>query len=764
MSKRRLVLAGLLALVAGAPRAALVTTINVTTLVDEDGENGAACSLREAVTAANTRVPYGGCPAGSAFDDNHIQLQTGTYQLTGGELVVSAELAILGNDSQKAAHDDQVNPLTGLAPRRFRPDYVDADGAIGATGTYIKASAGQRIFNTTGQLSLRDLVLIGSNSPLQASPAAVAGNGGVVFAGSSLGMDNVIVRGGAVTGSSVAAGNGGAIFLGGDGSGLTLTDVTLENNEASREGGAIAMLCRVNINPQVAHTVTITRSLLRANSAVAGAGAIQFCGETTATLQASTLSGNSSAADSGALAYVQGGNVGKGKLSLSYVTAAEQVGHVLAANGLASIGLQGSLLAAFNTAGATVCHNPDVAYYWMSAANPTGAYNAITADGSCTDLLSATGNNVSIPVGTSLSSVLVPIPAAGSYYPASPDGAPYGLSDYYLPRAAPGSPVLDRADVIANCSTADQRNTVRRSGGLCDIGAVERLQLEANDDKADSTADTDRLAIVDVLANDSFGEDDVTGPYKFASNAADNPATAANDPDPAVVVTGDGGMVNGHPRCTWLLADDSKYPGKLKVDNGGVITPSTSPIVCTYQVRDSQGSTSATTATVTVSIRNALPNAVDDQVLRPVGVTSVSFNPMDNDNDDGDGIYGHELLSSNPDVYGTKPDWAINPIEITSQPELGELRGATGLCPGSAINPKVCMTPPIEYVASNNLAPFSDSFSYRVYDKDGSASDSARVTIYTDAPDPDHGGGAGSFDLLGGLLLSLLGLRRFLRL
>lgn len=757
MSKRRLVLAGLLALVAGAPRAALVTTINVTTLVDEDGENPAACSLREAVTAANTRVPYGGCPAGSAFDDNHIQLKPATYELTRGELTVSKELVILGGDSQKAAHDQQVDPLTGKAPRRFRPDYVDADPAIGATGSYIMASAGSRIFNTTAQLNLQDLVLIGSNSPLQAVPAAVPGNGGVIFSGSSLGLDNVIVRGGAVTGSSIAEGNGGAIFLGGDGTSLSLSDSTIEDSQATREGGAIAMLCRLSINPMVTHSVTITRSLLRGNSAAQGAGAMQMCGDTTATLQSSTLSANSSAAESGALAYVQGAAAGKGKLSLNYVTAVEQVGHVLAANGLASIGIQGSLLAAFDTGGATeICHNPDLAYPWQSAAASTGSFNAFTADGSCTSLVSAGINNVTIPLFTPLSSMLVPIRAAGSYYPASPDGAPYGLTDYYLPKQVPGSLILDKGDVVANCSTADQRNTIRRSGGLCDIGAVERLQLEANDDKADSTVNTNRLAVVDVLANDSFGEDDVTGPYKFATNA---PASGTTPADPTVVV-----IDSASNRCKWMLSDDPDHPGKLVVDNGRTLTPTGSPIVCTYQVRDSKPATSVTTGTVTVTIRNALPNAVNDQVLRPVGVSSVKFNPLDNDNDDGDGIYGRELLSTGPDVFGPKPDWAINPIEVTSPPQLGELRGATGLCPGSAVNPKVCMTPPIEYVASNNLAPFSDTFTYRVYDSDGGASESAQVTIYTDAPDPDHGGGAGSFDVLGSLVLGLLGLRRFRRL
>lgn len=766
--------AGLLVLCAGAPRASLVTTITVTTTADEDGTNPSRCSLREAVHAVNMLKSYGGCPAGNAFTDNLLQLDPGTYTLTRGELHVTNDIIIKGGDSQKAAHDEVTDPLTGVKPRSFRPDYEDADPLVGKTGTYIVAQPGRRIFSTTASLRLEQVVLEGSSSSAQTAPAPVADNGGVIFTTSSVSLENVIVRGGNTSGSSVAAGNGGAIYLAGDATTLTLTDVSLEGNHADSKGGAIAMLCTAGLNPYAQHTVTVSRSLFRGNSSTAGAGAIEFCGNAVGTVTASTFSANSSAAGSGTLAYVQGSAVGLGVIYLNYITAVEQVGHVIAANGLAALNITGSLLSAFQTPGATsVCFNPDAAVEWASS-NPAGSYNAYDNDGSCTALM--VSNNVLIPVLTPLTDVLVPIRTRADYYPASATGAPFGLTDYYLPKVVGGSPILDRAQDIGSRISNDQRNVQRRSGAACDIGAIERLQITARDDVADSAADTDRLGVVDVLANDSFGEDDTTGPYKFAANTPDNPATTStNELSPSVVLVDDDGG-----RCTWKLSDDADHPGMMVVqsldtngDPDGALTSDAAPITCTYRVVDTN-STSSMVGTVKVQIKNQAPNAVNDSYLRPVGAADVVFNPLDNDDDKGDGKFGlvrHVTPNADPllpptVVYGPEVDWAtFYPIEIVEQPSLGKVYGASsGLCPGSASVPKICLNPPLRYVADNNLSPFTDTFTYHVYDADGQNSGNATVSIRTDAPDPDHGGGAGSLDWLAGLALGLLGLRRFRRL
>lgn len=72
-------------------------TITVTTTVDEYGTDSKTCSLREAITAANTDSAVNGCPAGNGIDT--IQLGIGTYQLsiagTGDDSNLTGDLDIL---------------------------------------------------------------------------------------------------------------------------------------------------------------------------------------------------------------------------------------------------------------------------------------------------------------------------------------------------------------------------------------------------------------------------------------------------------------------------------------------------------------------------------------------------------------------------------------------------------------------------------------------------------------------------------------------
>lgn len=748
----RLLGATLLVVAAGAPQAALVYTMTVDTREDQNGTDLAHCSLREAVKAVSTRSPFGGCPAGSAYGSNLIQLEPGEYRLTLGEIRAGAEVTIAGADSQKEAREDIKDPLTGDAPRVARPDYEDQSSAIGKTGTYIYASPGSRIFDMLAGAAITNVVLEGSASAAQASPASVIGNGGVVIASASLELNNVIIRGGSVAGTTAAAGNGGAVFLGGDGNNLTLLDVTIESSYAENKGGAVAVLCSHDLSTRSAHYLSVTRSLFIDNSSTNGAGAIDLCGASDLDMTSSTLSRNTSAPSAGAITYVQGAEVAVGKVSLSYVTAAEQVGHVLAVNGLSDVILKGSLLSGFNTAGATsICFNPDLAIEAMANTEPDGHHNAIDSDGSCSQYLAASGNNVSIAVGTDINQVLMPIRTSTPYYPTTLTGKPFGLTDYYLPKLGASSPLIDKGEAFAECSRPDQRNVPRSHGARCDIGAVERLQVTARDDTADSLRDTNRLAVVDILENDNVGESDSDGPYGFAADT------------PVVIVDSASG------KCTWSPASAEVNPNRLIVDTSGALTPENAPISCTYNVVDANpdtaANTSATPAVVKVRIVNATPNAANDLYVRPVGVPVVVFDPLDNDDDKGDGIYGVRTVTDPvTSAVTTGPDWALfNPIRITSDPQLGDITGASnGYCPGSTT--ELCVTPPLTYTARNSMSPFTDSFTYVVYDQDNATSNAATVTIATDAQDPDHGGGAGSVDLLAGLILSLLGLRRFRRL
>jgi CSLREA domain-containing protein len=706
---------------------ALDRTIKVTTFQDEDGTNASRCSLREAVHAVNKEAAYGGCPAGSGIYDNLIQLQPGTYTLS-SEISVEAEMTIAGADTMRP---DEKSPMTGRTPNRVRPD--DA-----TSGTYIEAANGQRIFNATAGLSIRDVVLSGSGSPLN-------GNGGLVYTSNNLAVENSILEGGIVSGATASAGNGGAVYLARNESGLTLTDVTLRNNQASNKGGAIAMSCRVDLVSYASHSVSISRSLIEGNSATLGAGAIEVCGQSNLSIGESTLSQNStSAAGAGAISFIQATpDLGIGRLSLNYVTAVRQQGHVISASGLSSIEIGSSILG-FTTDGARICF-PDQTAVATSA--PSGRYN-VFGDDSCEGNYEPASQNTILPLGVTIDDVLVPI-AQGTH----------GLTNYYLPLPNPPTDYLiDQGDVLGACNSKDQRNVKRSSGDLCDIGAVELLQMSATDDEAESLMLTDRLAAVDILENDFFAET-AAGPIGFEVNSS---------AEPAVIAT----AVTADTTCDWRPNDDPDYPDLLVVShNSGQATDPDSPLECSYVLIDKATGAPPTdpvilarsTGTVTVKIMNQNPLARPDTYVRPEGSSSVTFDPLENDDDDGDGKYGR-VDSNDPK---SEPAWEkFYPIEIMDQPQLGTVIGSgaapSGLCPGSASEPRICLAPPLKYTTDNNLSPFADTFTYRVYDAEGKPSNSAAITIATDVPEPGTGGG--SLDLFGGLLLALLGLRRFLKL
>jgi CSLREA domain-containing protein len=91
-------------------------TITVTTTDDEYDENAGACSLREAIVAANTNTAFGGCDAGAEGVDT-ITLPAGTYELTTdgdgedeaatGDLDITEALIIEGADEATTIIDGQ---------------------------------------------------------------------------------------------------------------------------------------------------------------------------------------------------------------------------------------------------------------------------------------------------------------------------------------------------------------------------------------------------------------------------------------------------------------------------------------------------------------------------------------------------------------------------------------------------------------------------------------------------------------------------------
>jgi CSLREA domain-containing protein len=663
---------------------AMAVTITVTTTDDQNGTDATRCSLREAVRAINTSVAFGGCPAGLSAANNKIQLASGIYVLT-DELVLTEEVEILGASTYRWFGDT------------FGTVEGDTDPLTGNKVkrlrplTTIQAAAGKRILNaatSAGGMELSNLILTGAT--------LAAGNGGVILSSGPVALDNVQVMNG-------SAQKGGAIYLAGS-AGLSLTDATLSGNTASVDGGAVAMDCAFN-GSSVARTLSIQRSLVRLNTSASGAGAIALCGDVTAGVEASTFSANSSAATRGALDFTDTSGATDASISLSYVTAAQHgSGYVIRADGLSSFELSNSVLAA-NSA---TCLINGVA---ACTSNDAG-YKVITTD-------------------------MTQLESLGNFG---------GLTDGYLPK---GALLIDQAEAVSSgCSGNDQRNLMRNMGSACDIGAIEKLQLTALEDKGNNVTGDNRVAFVDVLTNDVFGEDGsgiggIVKPVDFAIDA---------------------GL--SHAACSYVAATVDHPRPRLKVDNSGVLTPSASPIQCFYRVKDAGGNPVGGAAPVSVLINNIKPVVGNDAYQRNVGVLSIPLNLLANDNDDGDGTYGTDNADLIIMIRGGHPKDAAG-VSIPNQVKtsIGVVSGVEydcdlvpGIVAGSTDDDSVCFEAgTLTYTADNSLHPFTEEFAYTVFDEDGGQSDQGKVTITTDAPAPGSGGTV-DWLLLG--LLSVAGLRR----
>ena len=86
-----------------APAAASAAVLTVTTLADADAADG-ACSLREAIVAANGDAAHQECPAGSGADEIEIAV-AGTIALTADLPAITTSLTVRGLGAAESAID-----------------------------------------------------------------------------------------------------------------------------------------------------------------------------------------------------------------------------------------------------------------------------------------------------------------------------------------------------------------------------------------------------------------------------------------------------------------------------------------------------------------------------------------------------------------------------------------------------------------------------------------------------------------------------------
>lgn len=225
--KKFLILAAALVMTLVSATAANAATITVNTTDDVYGGSATACSLREAITAAQTNAVYDGCSAGSGPDV--ISLPAGEYKIT---------RAGAGEDANVTGDFD----VTGTNALTIEPAGTTAKVVVNGNGL-------DRVFDQQGnnQLSLRNLSIKGGKLTGVNDGGGVRNNvGDLTIDGSTLSGNTSEGQGGAVavysqatainstiSGNS-AAGSGGGFYIPG-GATLSVKSSTITANTADSD-------------------------------------------------------------------------------------------------------------------------------------------------------------------------------------------------------------------------------------------------------------------------------------------------------------------------------------------------------------------------------------------------------------------------------------------------------------------------------------------------------------------------------------------------
>ncbi len=447
-----LALMALLAL-AGALRPPSAHAANITVAAGEVAiSSNGICSLREAIINANDdAATHADCTAGSGADI--LTLAAGAYN------VADSYASYNGN--------------TGL-PQITSPITIEGNGAtIDRSGAAV-----YRLFalNSTGNLTLNDLMLTDGAMTTDVGGGAIYNNGGTLTindsflsghsATNSQGGGAIRSNGGTVTiNTSTLSGNqsgnsggGGAIYATNSAT-LTINDSTLGGNSATNtNGGAISI-------GSGSGSVTLNRSTVGANNTANGGAGIASSGGTL-TLNNSTISGNQAQSAGGGGIYNNGATVTLNNSTVTGNTTTTGGGGILSNSG--TLNLNRSIVSG-NTGNTGYDSGYEVVSYGTENANN---YNVFGRDGISNNRafaysftpgandFNATDDGGNVAIGSILNTTL------------ANNGGP--TSTHAL---VAGSPAVDRAPSAA-CTAApisglDQRSYPRNVDGNATAGANE---------------------------------------------------------------------------------------------------------------------------------------------------------------------------------------------------------------------------------------------------------------------------------------------------
>jgi CSLREA domain-containing protein len=462
----------LLVAIAGllAPASAVyAATITVTTTADEVNTNG-ACSLREALRAANLNVKVDSCPAGSTSSMDTITLPAGTFVLTRvgadeeasltGDLDVLGGLKIVGAGAARTIIDGNAADRVLDVKKGARVIVSRVTLQNGRVGDYPATGVHGGGIYSDGNVTLNAVTI--RNNSASADGAGIYNNGRLRVVGSTIDDNYAEVSGGGIFISAAATAtvirstisrNDAEAIAGGiqvDGA-LAITSSTIDANWTQHGGGGIAV-----VDAGTAHILDSTISNNLAGES--GGGLVTYGG--TAVLVNSTVSGNRGG-DSDSPTWGGGVDNSGGSLALFSSTVT------------ANIGGTGGVVGPATLANTIVAGNQSLAGppYYPAAGDCRGeiisrGYNLIGDATGCTITGDTTGNLLGV---------------AANLGPLRRNGGP---TMTHAPR--PGSPAIDAGNPATPgssrtaCPATDQRGITRPQDGngdslsRCDIGAVER--------------------------------------------------------------------------------------------------------------------------------------------------------------------------------------------------------------------------------------------------------------------------------------------------
>jgi hypothetical protein len=258
-----------------APAAASAATITVNTSADTSASQ---CTLRNAITAANTDSVSGACSAGSGTDTIDVTA-TGTINLGSALPDISSDLTIAGPGSsnldvhRSSVSNFRIFNVANASNTVTISGLTVSNGSL--VGNFSTVGGGGGIRNN-GTLTLDDVTLSGNSASDSETATAARVAGGALY---NTGSGTLDVNASTISGNSI--------------SGTTTSGVALDF--AFGEGAAIMNSGALDVDQTTIHGNSNT---LSAVSNATGGGAISGGGETTvtrSTVDANSTSGTSSA-------------------------------------------------------------------------------------------------------------------------------------------------------------------------------------------------------------------------------------------------------------------------------------------------------------------------------------------------------------------------------------------------------------------------------------------------------------------------------------